>query len=38
VKIDRLNVEALAPGTHPGRLTVWSESALKRLEEKLTGA
>ena len=38
VKIDRLNVEALAPGTHPGRLTVWSESAVKRLEEKLTGA
>jgi len=33
VKVERLSVEALAPGTHPGRLTVWSESALKKLNE-----
>ncbi len=26
-----LSVEALAPGTRPGRLTVWSESAVKAL-------
>jgi len=26
-----LNAEQLAPGTHPGRLTLWSESALKEL-------
>lgn len=34
VKMDDLSVELLAPGTHPGRLTVWSESAVKRLSEK----
>ncbi|AEA46995.1 50S ribosomal protein L4 [Archaeoglobus veneficus] len=27
-----LNVELLAPGTHPGRLTVWTKSALNVLE------
>jgi large subunit ribosomal protein L4e len=26
-----LNAELLAPGTHPGRLTLWSESAFARL-------
>jgi large subunit ribosomal protein L4e len=26
-----LNVEMLAPGTHPGRLTVWTSSAIERL-------
>jgi large subunit ribosomal protein L4e len=31
--VERLNAELLAPGTHPGRLTVWSESAVKKLEE-----
>ncbi|MFQ5762506.1 MAG: 50S ribosomal protein L4, partial [Candidatus Bathyarchaeia archaeon] len=31
--VDRLNPEILAPGTHPGRLTIWSKSALKRLEQ-----
>jgi large subunit ribosomal protein L4e len=31
--VERLNAELLAPGTHPGRLTVWSESAIKKLEE-----
>jgi large subunit ribosomal protein L4e len=38
VKVKDLNVELLAPGTHPGRLTVWSESAVKALEQlPLTG-
>lgn len=27
-----LSVEALAPGTRPGRLTIWSESAMKALD------
>lgn len=31
VTVDSLGAEMLAPGTHPGRLTVWSESALKLL-------
>jgi len=31
--VSRLNAELLAPGTHPGRVTVWDESAFKRLEE-----
>lgn len=31
VTIDSIGAEMLAPGTHPGRLTVWSESALKLL-------
>ncbi|MEM2881926.1 MAG: 50S ribosomal protein L4 [Candidatus Bathyarchaeia archaeon] len=29
--INKLNVEALAPGTHAGRLTLWSESAISGL-------
>ncbi|MGC8849431.1 MAG: 50S ribosomal protein L4 [Candidatus Bathyarchaeia archaeon] len=33
VRVYSLSVEDLAPGTHPGRLTVWSESALKALDE-----
>jgi large subunit ribosomal protein L4e len=32
VTIDQLNVEHLAPGMLAGRLTVWTESALTRLE------
>ena len=32
VTIDQLNVEHLAPGMQPGRLTVWTEGALTRLE------
>ena len=32
--VDGLNVELLAPGTHLGRLTVWSQSAIERLKEK----
>ena len=34
VTIDELNVEHLAPGTHAGRLTVWTEAALLKLEGK----
>ncbi|MFW9929482.1 MAG: 50S ribosomal protein L4 [Candidatus Thorarchaeota archaeon] len=32
--ISQLNVELLAPGTHPGRLTVWTEPALQQLAER----
>jgi large subunit ribosomal protein L4e len=32
VSVSNLGVEDLAPGTHPGRLTIWSESALSRLK------
>ncbi len=32
--VNGLNVENLAPGTHPGRLTVWSSSSVERLSEK----
>ncbi|WP_309493648.1 50S ribosomal protein L4 [Candidatus Hecatella orcuttiae] len=32
-KVESLNAELLAPGAHPGRLTIWSESAFKRLGE-----
>jgi large subunit ribosomal protein L4e len=34
VRADDLSVGLLAPGTHPGRLTIWSESAVKRIAEK----
>ncbi|MAG45379.1 MAG: 50S ribosomal protein L4 [Nanoarchaeota archaeon] len=32
--IDKINAEILAPGTTPGRLVIWSESALERLEKE----
>lgn len=32
VTLDEVNAELLAPGTHAGRLTVWSESALRMME------
>jgi large subunit ribosomal protein L4e len=32
VNVKDLNVELLAPGTHPGRLTVWTKSAIEYLE------
>ena len=32
VTVDQLNVEHLAPGMQAGRLTVWTESAVIRLE------
>jgi len=35
--VDGLNVELLAPGTHPGRLTLWSNSAFERLNERFKG-
>ncbi|MFB0501099.1 MAG: 50S ribosomal protein L4 [Candidatus Bathyarchaeia archaeon] len=28
--VDNLNVELLAPGTHPGRLTIWTSSAFEK--------
>ncbi len=31
-KVSHLSVENLAPGTHPCRLTIWSESALKAVD------
>jgi large subunit ribosomal protein L4e len=31
VEVQGLNVELLAPGTHPGRLVVWTRSAIERL-------
>jgi len=31
--VNNLNVELLAPGTHPGRLTVWSKSAFEELDK-----
>ncbi len=38
LKASDLNVEHLAPGTHPGRLTVWTESAVETIDERLVGA
>ncbi len=35
VRAMELNVEHLAPGTHPGRLTVYTPSAIEILEERL---
>ncbi len=32
VTVDALNAETLAPGTHAGRLTIWTESAIQKLE------
>jgi len=31
--VKNLNVELLAPGTHPGRLTLWAKSAFEKLSE-----
>jgi len=33
VLVKDLNAELLAPGTHPGRLTVWTKSAFRSLDE-----
>ena len=33
-KVDQLNAEKLAPGAKPGRLVVWSEKALEKLEDE----
>lgn len=37
VTVEGLNAELLAPGTHPGRLTVWTRSAVERLNELFGG-
>jgi large subunit ribosomal protein L4e len=29
--VEALNAEVLAPGTHPGRLTIWTESSISKL-------
>ncbi|HDD70027.1 MAG TPA: 50S ribosomal protein L4, partial [Candidatus Bathyarchaeota archaeon] len=31
--VKSLNVEMLAPGTHPGRLTIWTKKAIEKLNE-----
>jgi len=33
VTVNDLNAEILAPGAHPGRLTIWTEGAIKKLGE-----
>lgn len=33
VQADKLRVKDLAPGTHPGRLTLYTENALKKISE-----
>ncbi len=33
-EVHGLNAELLAPGTHPGRLVVWTTSAIDRLEKE----
>jgi len=35
--VNALNVEALAPGTHPGRLTIWTSSAVEKLNQLYGG-
>lgn len=34
VRVDLLNVEMLAPGTHQGRLTIYTQGAITRLSEE----
>jgi large subunit ribosomal protein L4e len=31
--VGNINAELLAPGTHPGRLTIWTKSAFEKLDE-----
>jgi len=33
VTVKNLNAEILAPGTHPGRLTLWTNGAIEQLEK-----
>lgn len=35
--VKNLNAEMLAPGTHPGRLTLWSNSAIEQLDKLYGG-
>lgn len=37
IRVSDLNVEHLAPGGIPGRLTLWTEGALERFEKKMSG-
>ena len=37
VTVNNLNAEILAPGTHPGRLTVWTTGAIEKLNELYRG-
>jgi large subunit ribosomal protein L4e len=37
VSVENLNAEVLAPGTRPGRLTVWTNSAFEKLETVFGG-
>lgn len=37
VTVNNLNAEILAPGTHPGRLTIWTSSAIEKLNELYGG-
>ena len=37
VSIESLNAEVLAPGTHSGRLTVWTNSAFNKLDSSFGG-
>jgi large subunit ribosomal protein L4e len=36
-KVNDLNAEILAPGTHPGRLTLWTNGALEQLDKLYGG-
>jgi large subunit ribosomal protein L4e len=36
VYVSKLNAEALAPGTQPGRLTIWTKSAMETLAKGLS--
>jgi large subunit ribosomal protein L4e len=35
--VDNLNTEMLAPGTHPGRLTLWTNGSVDKLDERFGG-
>jgi large subunit ribosomal protein L4e len=37
ITMNDLNVESLAPGTHPGRLTIWTNSAFESLSPESGG-
>lgn len=37
VSLENLNAELLAPGTHSGRLTIWTNSAFENLEKTFGG-
>lgn len=34
IRVENLNAEVLAPGAQPGRLVVWSEEAVEKLEDE----